>query len=92
MKARRDGDPIPVLSRVAFGRVKMKHHIAFLKFEAVLDYCERRCSDKTLEGAIRLGRQRNWFDSRNSLTTSGEALAEIIMQSPDFMGDAGSSN
>ena len=92
MKARRDGDPIPVLSRVAFGRVKMKHQIAFLKFEAVLDYCERRCSDKTLESAIKFGRQRDWFDSSNRLTTSGEALAEIIMQSPDFMGDTGVSN
>ena len=92
MKARRDGDPIPVLSRIGIGRVRMEHHTAFLRFEAVLDYCERRCSDKTLEGAIKFGRQRNWFDSRNSLTTSGEALAEIIMQSPDFMGDAGGSN
>jgi len=70
----------------------MKHHTAFLRFEAVLDYCERRCSDKTLEGAIRFGRQRNWFDSRNSLTTSGEVLAEIIMQSPDFMSDPGGNN
>jgi hypothetical protein len=92
MKARRDGDPIPVFSRIEIGRVRMKHHTAFLRFEAVLDYCERRCSDKTLEGAIRFGRQRNWFDSRNSLTTSGEVLAEIIMQSPDFMSDPGGTN
>ena len=92
MKARRDGDPIPVLSRIEIGRARMKHHTSFLRFEAVLDYCERRCSDKTLEGAIKFGRQRNWFDSRNSLTTSGEALAEIIMQSPDFMGETGGSN
>ena len=88
MKARRDGDPIPVLSRIEIGRARMKHHTAFLRFEAVLDYCERRCSDKTIEGAIEFGRQRDWFDSSNRLTTSGEALAEIIMQSPDFMGDA----
>ena len=92
MKARRDGDPILVLSRIEIGRARMKHHTAFLRFEAVLGYCERRCTDKTLESAIKFGRQRDWFDSSNRLTTSGEALAEIIMQSPDFMGDADVSN
>ena len=93
MKALRDCDPIPILSRIQkTGRVRMKHHTAFLRFEAVLYYCEHRCSDKTLEDAIKFGRQRDWFDSSNRLTTSGEALAEIIMQSPDFMGDAGVSN
>jgi len=91
MKARRDGDPIPVLFHINNVRIRVKQHTAFLRFEAVLDYCERRCSDKTLEGAIRFGRQRNWFDSSNRLTTSGEALAEIIMQSPDFMDNAGST-
>ncbi|CRK76681.1 hypothetical protein NIG5292_02746 [Nereida ignava] len=70
----------------------MKHHTAFLRFEAVLDYCERRCSGKTLEDAMKFGRQRDWFDSSNRLTASGEALAEIIMQSPDFKGDPGVSN
>ena len=65
----------------------MKHHIAFLRFEAVLDYCERRCDDKKLENAMKFGRQRDWFDSSNSLTASGEALADIIMQSSDFMVD-----
>lgn len=82
----------PLFSLVLkIGRISMKHHVAFLKFEAVLNHCQRRCDAKTIEEAVAFGYQRDWFDNHNRLTASGDALAEIIMQSLDLMFDADST-
>ena len=53
----------------------------FLKFEAVLAYCEKQVPDGSLLAAMDYGREMQFFDGHNSLSEAGQLLAETILSS-----------
>ena len=57
----------------------MDMHQQFLKFEAVLSYCETRVPSGEPKTAFDYGREMDFFDRYNSLTLSGLLLAELIL-------------
>ena len=59
----------------------MNKHQEFLKFEAVLAYCEKQVPDGSLLAAMDYGREMQFFDGHNSLSESGHILAEMLMPS-----------
>ena len=56
-------------------------HQEFLKFEAVLAYCEKQVPDGSLLAAMDYGREMQFFDGYNSLSEAGQLLAETILSS-----------
>ena len=59
----------------------MHRHQEFLKFEAVLAHCEKRVPEGSLFAAMEYGREMQFFDGHNSLSASGQLLAEMLIQS-----------
>jgi hypothetical protein len=60
----------------------MNKHQEFLKFEAVLAYCEKQVPDGSLLAAMDYGREMQLFDGHNSLSeASVSILAETILSS-----------
>ena len=59
--------------------VLMTNHSDFLKFEAVLAHCEKRASEDSLFAAMEYGREMQFISGHNSLSASGERLAEMLM-------------
>ena len=59
----------------------MNKHQEFLKFEAVLAYCEKHVPENSLLAAMDYGRETQFFDRQNSLSASGQLLAEMLMPS-----------
>ena len=59
--------------------VLMTNHTDFLKFEAVLAHCEKRASENSLFAAMEYGREMQLISGHNSLSASGERLAEMLM-------------
>ena len=57
----------------------MNKHQEFLKFEAVLAYCEKQVPDGSLLAAMDYGREMQFFDGHNSLSEAGQLLAEMIL-------------
>ena len=57
----------------------MTNHTDFLKFEAVLAHCEKRASENSLFAAMEYGREMQFISGHNSLSASGERLAEMLM-------------
>jgi len=57
----------------------MTNHTDFLKFEAVLAHCEKRASEDSLFAAMEYGREMQFISGHNSLSASGELLAEMLM-------------
>lgn len=51
----------------------------FLKFEAVLSYCEDQVLDGSLGAAMEYGRTLGYFNGYNSLSQSGRMLAEVLL-------------
>ena len=56
-----------------------KHNQNFLKFEAVLAHCEDRVPEGSLLAAMDYGKKMEFFDANNSLSSSGQLLADIIL-------------
>ena len=54
-------------------------HTDFLKFEAVLQYCEARVPKDSTFGALDYGRELQLFGHYNSLSSAGNRLAERLM-------------
>ena len=70
--------------------VLMNNHTDFLKFEAVLAYCEKRASENSLFAAMEYGREMQFISGHNSLSASGERLAEMLMlTTSDWSSDLG---
>ncbi|MDA9813296.1 hypothetical protein N9C04_03435 [Planktomarina temperata] len=61
----------------------MNKHQEFLKFEAVLAYCEKHVPENSLLAAMDYGREMKFFDRQNSLSASGQLLAEMLMPKID---------
>ena len=59
----------------------MNKHQEFLKFEAVLAHCEKWVPEGSLFAAMEYGREMQFFDGHNSLSASGQLLAEMLIQS-----------
>tara|TARA_Y100000385_G_scaffold246657_1_gene266131 strand:- start:201 stop:383 length:183 start_codon:yes stop_codon:yes gene_type:complete len=57
----------------------MNKHQEFLKFEAVLAYCEKQVPEGSLLAAMDYGREMQLFDGHNSLSEAGQLLAEILI-------------
>ena len=57
----------------------MGTHQTFLQFEAVLGHCEQRVTGGSLSVAMEYGREMGFFDTHNSLLSSGKLLAHIIL-------------
>ena len=70
--------------------VPMTNHTDFLKFEAVLAHCEKRASENSLFAAMEYGREMQFISGHNSLSASGERLAEMLMLTTlDWSSDLG---
>ena len=70
--------------------VLMTNHTDFLKFEAVLAHCEKRASENSLFAAMEYGREMQFISGHNSLSASGERLAEMLMlTTSDWSSDLG---
>jgi|SaaInl1SG_22_DNA_1037389.scaffolds.fasta_scaffold22829_1 hypothetical protein len=54
-------------------------HTDFLKFEAVLQYCETKVQKGSSLGALDYGRELQLFGHYNSLSPAGNRLAERLM-------------
>jgi hypothetical protein len=68
----------------------MTNHSDFLKFEAVLAHCEKRASENSLFAAMEYGREMQFISGHNSLSASGERLAEMLMlTTSDWSSDLG---
>ena len=68
----------------------MTNHTDFLKFEAVLAHCEKRASEDSLFAAMEYGREMQFISGHNSLSASGERLAEMLMlTTSDWSSDLG---
>jgi len=52
-----------------------------LKFEAVLAHCEKRVPQGSLFAAMEYGREMQFFDGYNTLSTSDHLLAEMLIPS-----------
>ena len=61
----------------------MNKHQEFLKFEAVLAYCENHVPENSLLAAMDYGRETQFFDRQNSLSASGQLLAEMLILSTE---------
>jgi hypothetical protein len=59
----------------------MNNHQEFLKFEAVLAHCEKRVPQGSLFAAMEYGREMQFFDGYNTLSTSDHLLAEMLIPS-----------
>ena len=57
----------------------MNKHQEFLKFEAVLAYCEKQVPEGSLLAAMDYGREMQLFDGHNSLSEAGQLLAEMLI-------------
>ena len=57
----------------------MNKHQEFLKFEAVLAYCEKQVPKGSLLAAMDYGREMQLFDGHNSLSEAGQLLAEMLI-------------
>lgn len=57
----------------------MNTHTDFLKFEAVLQYCETKVQKGSSLGALDYGRELQLFGHYNSLSPAGNRLAERLM-------------
>jgi hypothetical protein len=68
----------------------MTNHSDFLKFEAVLAHCEKKASENSLFAAMEYGREMQFISGHNSLSASGERLAEMLMlTTSDWSSDLG---
>jgi len=54
-----------------------------LKFEVVLAYCEKRVPEGSLLAAMDYGRQMQFINGYNSLSESGQLLAEMLILSTE---------
>ena len=57
----------------------MNKNQEFLKFEAVLAYCEKQVPEGSLLAAMDYGREMQLFDGHNSLSEAGQLLAEMLI-------------
>ena len=57
----------------------MNKHQEFLKFEAVLAYCEKQVPEGSLLAAMDYGREMQLFDGHNSLSEAGQLLAQMLI-------------
>ncbi len=55
----------------------------FLKFEVVLAYCEQRVPEGSLLAAMDYGRKMQFINGYNSLSESGQLLAEMLILSTE---------
>ena len=55
----------------------------FLKFEVVLAYCEKRVPEGSLLAAMDYWRQMQFINGYNSLSESGQLLAEMLILSTE---------
>ena len=54
-----------------------------MKFEVVLAYCEKRVPEGSLLAAMDYGRQMQFINGYNSLSESGQLLAEMLILSTE---------
>jgi hypothetical protein len=61
--------------------MNIQKNIDFIKFEHVLQYCEAKVPKGSYSDALDYGRELQLFGRYNSLSSSGNLLAERLMSS-----------